>query len=118
MDHFFNATINHNFGRRRLRGGSPTWVDAFLAERGLTIMYTGKGERRDNEKKTRTMTQAGSKQQPVGSVGRWSSVGRSLVGRSFGHWLVVCWLVGRSLVVGRTPSDAGGVDDFVLEEGG
>ena len=51
MDHFFNATINHNFGRRRLRGGSPTWVDAFLAERGLTIMYTGKGERRDDEKK-------------------------------------------------------------------
>jgi hypothetical protein len=29
-------------------------VDAFLAERGLTIMYTGKGERRDDEKKTTT----------------------------------------------------------------
>jgi hypothetical protein len=30
-------------------------------------MYTGKGETRDNKKKTttRTMTQAGSKQQPV-----------------------------------------------------
>jgi hypothetical protein len=67
MDHFFNATINHNFGRRRLRGGSQTWVYAFLAERGLTIMYTGKGETRDDKKKTttRTMTQAGSKQQPV-----------------------------------------------------
>ena len=31
-------------------------------------MYTGKGERRDDKKNTttRTMTQAGSKQQPVG----------------------------------------------------
>ncbi len=67
MDHFFNATINHNFGRRRLRGGSQTWVYAFLEERGLTIMYTGKGETRDDKKttKTRTMTQAGSKHQPV-----------------------------------------------------
>jgi hypothetical protein len=27
-------------------------------------------------------------------------------------------LVGWSLVVGRTPSDAGGVDDFALEEEG
>jgi hypothetical protein len=56
------------------------------------------------------------------SVVGWS-VGRSVVGhRLVGRWLVgrsvVCWLVGRSLVVGRTPSDAGGVDDFVLEEGG
>ncbi len=67
MDHFFHATINHNFGRRRLRGGSQTWVYAFLAERGLTITYTGKGETRDDKKTTatRTMTQAGSKQQPV-----------------------------------------------------
>ena len=133
MDHFFNATINHNFGRRRLRWGSPTWVDAFLAERGLTIMYTGKGERRDNNKKTRTMTQAGSKQQPVGSVGRWSLVGRSLVGRSVGRWSSVgrslvgrsagrsvgCLLVGRS-VIGRRLYAIGcrRGDNFVLEEGG
>jgi hypothetical protein len=56
------------------------------------------------------------------SVGRWSSVD----GRSVGHWSLVVawslvvgrWSVGRSLVVGRTPSDAGGFDDFVLEEGG
>jgi hypothetical protein len=51
MDHFFNATINHNFGRRRLRGGSPRWLDAFLAERGLTIMYTGKGREGTEKKK-------------------------------------------------------------------
>ena len=55
-------------------------------------------------------------------VGCWSSVD----GRSVGHWSLVVawslvvgrWSVGRSLVVGRTPSDAGGVDDVVLEEGG
>jgi len=52
-------------------------------------------------------------------------VGRLLVsGWSVVGWSVVCSLVvGRSLVdwslvVGRTPSDAGGVDNFVLEEGG
>ena len=51
----------------------------------------------------------------VGWLVCWLVVGHRLAGRSL---VVGCWLVGRSLVFGRTPSDAGGVDDFVLEEGG
>ncbi len=37
-------------------------MDAFLAERGLTIMYTGKGESRDDKKKNDKDNDTGCKQ--------------------------------------------------------
>ena len=81
-------------------------------------MYTGKGERRDDKKDNNKDNDTGWEQAAACGVGRSLVIGWLVVGWSVVRSLVVGWSVGRSLVFGRTPLDAGGVDNFVLEEGG